>query len=1202
MLDDRPVPKVIDFGVAKATQARLTEKTLFTRFQQWLGTPAYMSPEQAGLGSLEIDARTDVYSLGVLLYELLTGKTPFDTKKLLEAGLEAVLRTIREEEPPKPSTRLSTLSSNELKQLALQRQAASAKLESIMRGELDWMVMKALDKDRQRRYQSARELSLDLQRHLENKPITAAAPSTSYRLQKFALRHKLGLGLAAGFIAAYLLLNALVGVIFTALRSPPPGMILNALFHNVGGLAPLDPVLLRGNKVGCVERISFDPTHSATLVKMRIFTQYADQIRADSRVSIQWRSEAMNGGSQVGFHMVVQQGTPAAPPALPGSILLVDEGNFTGATSGQPAGSLKGPEGQQELEFLHYRDEVADACKQLQAGNLHGAQEALQRCDARLRNWEWHYLNRQCRRDGLTIPTRLKSPAEEGNYSGPRSEPDTYGQMNIGPGGSNLFLVTPNSGAAVFDCTTGKQLHSLGGKLTAGVFTHGGQWFVHAPGTTNGVRICEVSSGNAVAEIPGTARPKRPGMEARVGIQFDDRLFSGGVVLNPAASLVAAHTKNGVGIFAVQDGALRAEFTFPNVWSVPIAFHPTDSALLIGCAGQYDETTIKLVRISDRKELFSLSRPKTKQALATIAVGTMDDGSGEPMGSRFRVFELTAFSPGGSLLALAIAEPRGNGGHVEVWDVPAATLKFRVALGCLPASMTFAPSGLLLVAGFCEEKRNGVFGDERRGTGPDFVVIDPVKAELSCQLQLDKGGRNTGRTTLFNGWGGGGADLAEMHGCLDVALSPDGQLVAVGAMDQMVHLVDVNKRVEVTSLRGHSSGIKKVAFARDDGRLYSLDTEGEVRVWNVGTWLAVPSIAPDNTGWAQVAAASNVLACSGSGLPGPKVKVVSFEHRTVNALPNGTMAPIRPEANGIDFVLSPNGSSLATIETHYESRSGATGIEASFLVLRDVQTEKELRRFKAPVGEIIQVGFSLDGRRLGAVCKAVSVGEGELAIWNLTDSSLLPLKIKLKGLRDRMEMPIPCSPLGSTLFSLSPDGSRVAVVLEENMIASFQISAEGQLRELFRDSGSYPVVFGPAGDVILAGASGKSWKLISADSGKVLKEMPDGECSGTGFIEFTVDGKRIVFSDRDHASVWNLAKGMREVSTPCSSRAASLSSDGTRLAVANPDEQLELWDLKATARVATLPVKVAWVRFARSGHYLFGVSPEGKILALDGTP
>jgi WD40 repeat protein/serine/threonine protein kinase len=188
--DDQPVPKVIDFGVAKATQARLTEKTLFTRFSQWIGTPAYMSPEQAGLGSLDVDTRSDVYSLGVLLYELLTGRTPFDTQKLLSSGYDAVMRTIREDDPPKPSTRLSTLTEEELDVVAARRGAEPSHLNRVVRGDLDWVVMKALEKDRTRRYETANGLAMDLQRYLTNEPILARPPSNLYRLQKLARRNK----------------------------------------------------------------------------------------------------------------------------------------------------------------------------------------------------------------------------------------------------------------------------------------------------------------------------------------------------------------------------------------------------------------------------------------------------------------------------------------------------------------------------------------------------------------------------------------------------------------------------------------------------------------------------------------------------------------------------------------------------------------------------------------------------------------------------------------------------------------------------------------------------------------------------------------------------------------------------------------------------------------------------------------------------
>jgi len=213
--EGKPVPKIIDFGIAKATTGqRLTDNTVFTAFEMLIGTPAYMSPEQAALTSVDVDTRSDLYSLGVLLYELLTGTTPFDTQELLKSGLDEVRRVIQTEDPLRPSTKLSTMMAANLTLVSERRQTAPPKLIRDVRGDVDWIVIKALEKDRTRRYPTANELAMDIQRYLAGEIVLARPPSSLYKVQKLFLKHKL---LVSGFGSILVVLTVLLGFTYSLL-------------------------------------------------------------------------------------------------------------------------------------------------------------------------------------------------------------------------------------------------------------------------------------------------------------------------------------------------------------------------------------------------------------------------------------------------------------------------------------------------------------------------------------------------------------------------------------------------------------------------------------------------------------------------------------------------------------------------------------------------------------------------------------------------------------------------------------------------------------------------------------------------------------------------------------------------------------------------------------------------------------------------
>ncbi|MFN7669673.1 MAG: tetratricopeptide repeat protein [Planctomycetota bacterium] len=280
--DGVPVCKVIDFGIAKATGGELTAKTLFTEHHQIVGTPAYMSPEQAEFGGLDVDTRSDVYSLGALLYELLTGTTPFDVRGLLQSGYDEMMKAIREVDPHKPSTRISSLGDTGTG-TALLRRVEPRKLSVLLRGDIDWIVMKCLEKDRARRYEPANGLAMDIRRHLAGEPVLAAPPGVGYRLRKFARRHWAKLAVAGLFGLALVggAIGTTVGMVravaaqeradVEARKAASAARFALSFFHGI------NPDVARGADTTLLSRILDD-------ARQRVATELADQPEVEAQI------------------------------------------------------------------------------------------------------------------------------------------------------------------------------------------------------------------------------------------------------------------------------------------------------------------------------------------------------------------------------------------------------------------------------------------------------------------------------------------------------------------------------------------------------------------------------------------------------------------------------------------------------------------------------------------------------------------------------------------------------------------------------------------------------------------------------------------------------------------------------------------------------------------------------------------------------
>jgi WD40 repeat protein/serine/threonine protein kinase len=854
--DDKAVVKVIDFGIAKATGQQLTEKTLFTNFAQLIGTPLYMSPEQARMSGLDIDTCSDIYALGVLLYELLTGTTPFDKERLQAAAYEEILRIIREEEPAKPSTRISTLG-QAATGMSARRQSDPRRLTQLCRGELDWIVMKALEKDRNRRYESASTFAADVQRYLHDEPVQACPPSAGYRFRKFARRNKRVVVMACfGCVAALALAVAAVAVFYNgklqqsfeetdrarqtaeAQERRASSALDEARFHQYFHYIARANAGWRDGSMGGVEQL----LEACPAVQRHWEWDY---LKRQCHADLLTLKGHTNRVISVTFS---PDGTRLASASSDGTVMIWD------ATTGREIRTLK-----VHLELGHYRQCLSTAF------SPDGRRLASGGSDGTVRVWD-----ATTGQETLTL----------------RAHDNFCWSATFSPDGTRLA-----SGGSVWDTTTGQEIIALwktkggggtvlfspDGTRLASLEGDGTVWVWDA--TTARKALLKIRTGHTgwvlgVAFSPDWTRLATAGLDRTVKV-FD-------ATTGREALTLTGHTGGVFGAAFSPDGTRLATYSQDQsvkIWDAAtgkevgtlkghthqvrsVAFSPDGTRLASaswdGTVKIWDAATSSDARTlsGHTGKVFSVAFSPDGKCCASASedrtVRVWDTRTGRVIhtlpGHRNMVTGL-AFSPDGKRLASATGAFPGPADlevkaiEVKVWDVTTGR-EICSLLKEHPSvfhTVAFSPDGTRLAAGN-HDKTTKVWDV---ATGQEALTLRGHTTAVCCVAFSPDGKRLA--TADFDGavkiWEAStgqenrtiGTDTNSPGAIKCLMFSPDGSLLASGSTDGMAKLWDVGTGQVTHTLRGHTDQVYGWAFSPDGKRLASASSDGTVKLWDVAT-------------------------------------------------------------------------------------------------------------------------------------------------------------------------------------------------------------------------------------------------------------------------------------------------------------------------------------------------------------------------------